>query len=116
MIEDEADLPPPAERRPARRGRVLLAGILVYDEGTHSFRCSIRDLSETGARISIPKGQLIPKHVCLINARTRTAHPAELVWASESAAGLRLLRTIDLKKTVDLDHAHLKRILSAMSP
>lgn len=116
MVDDDTDLPPLAERRPARRNRVLLAGILVYDEGRHSFRCSIRDLSDTGARISIPKGQLIPKHVCLINVRTRTAHIAELAWAGESTAGLRLVRAIDLDKSVDIDLAYLKRILDAVSP
>ena len=115
MADSESDLPPLAERRPARRSRVLLGGVLVYDKGRHSFRCTIRDLSPSGARISISKGQLLPRDVYLIDIRARTAQQAELIWVGEMAAGLKYLRAIDLDKPLEPEFAYLKRILDAHS-
>jgi hypothetical protein len=110
------DLPPPADRRPARRNRMLLTGLLVYDQGSHSLRCSIRDLSDSGARVAFAKGQMLPRLVWLINVRSRTAHAAETIWATEGAAGLRFTDAVDLNGEVVKDLAYLKRILVAVSP
>ena len=39
---DKHSKPPPAERRPNRRKRALLAAIVTYADGEHSFDCTIR--------------------------------------------------------------------------
>jgi hypothetical protein len=116
MAESESDLPPKAERRPARRARALLAGVLVHDDGRGSFRCTIRDVSPTGARITIPKGQMIPKIVYLIDVRAGIARQAERVWTGETLAGLKYLSSIDLTRPVDPALSFLKRILDAHAP
>ena len=51
-VSKDDDSPPPAERRPKARQRVLLTGIVAYANGAHSFHCTIRNLSETGARLA----------------------------------------------------------------
>ena len=47
--------PPRVERRPKSRRRVLLSGEVSYFNGTHEFACPIRDLSETGASLSLER-------------------------------------------------------------
>ena len=104
-----------AERRPALRSRVLLAGILSYDNGSHSFRCSIRDLSATGARISLPSGFMVPRPVFLIEIRARIAHEADRIWSDNKSAGLKFIRTIVLDRLDDPSLAYLKRLLDSAS-
>jgi hypothetical protein len=113
MKPTDKDLPPLAERRPARRSRALLSGVLVHNDGSHSFRCTIRDMAQGGARITVPQGQMIPRTVYLIDVRARTARQAELVWAGEYLAGLKYLHCIDLTKPLDPALIFLKRILDA---
>lgn len=104
-----------AERRPAQRSRVLLAGILSYENGNRSFRCSIRDLSVTGARISLPPGFVVPRAVFLIEIRARIAHEAERIWSDNKSAGLKFLRAFPLDRLEDPSLAYLKRLLDAAS-
>src|ERR1700692_139593 len=52
--------PPPAERRPRSRKRVLLGGIITFADGAHSFDCTFRNLSESGARIVVAKNAQFP--------------------------------------------------------
>lgn len=112
----ESDLPPMAERRPARRSRALLSGVLVHEDGRTSFPCTIRDVSRSGARIIIPKGHLIPKIVYLIDVRARTAQQAQRAWVNDTQAGFKYLHTIDLTKPVDPALMFLKRILDGHAP
>ena len=49
-----------AERRPKTRKRVLLTGIIAYGDGAHSFHCTIRNLSESGARLAVANSTLFP--------------------------------------------------------
>ena len=51
MTQPPGSVPPPIERRPKRRNRVLLGGIISFADGAHSFNCSIRDITDTGARV-----------------------------------------------------------------
>lgn len=115
MTDDDPDLPPIADRRPASRNRVLLAGILSYDNGGHSFRCSIRDLSATGARISLPPGFVVPRPVFLIEIRARIAHESQRIWSANKSAGLKFVRTVVLDRLDDPSLAYLKRLLDAAS-
>ena len=113
MTVTEQGPPPLAERRPARRNRALLGGVLVHQDGSHSFRCTIRDMGQGGARITVPKGQMIPRIVYLIDVRARTARQAELVWVGERSAGLKYQHGVDLTKPFDPALIFLKRILDA---
>jgi hypothetical protein len=97
-----------AETRANPRNRSLLRGTVVYSEGRHSFPCSIRDWSDTGARITFPVGQLFPSQLFLVNTQKGTGHKAEVVWAGSTQAGLKFLATFGMND-VPTDLAYLRR-------
>ena len=86
----EAPIPTVEGRKTVRR-RVLLAGKVIYNEGTFTLDCRIRDLSEGGARIILPVGQVIPTRVVLLDVRARIAYDAEVVWMKSPEIGLKFL-------------------------
>ncbi len=98
---------PRAERRPKSRRRVLLAGKVSYFDGAHEFACSIRDISDTGAKIALPKGQPIPKTIALANLTARVLYKAEVVWNNGRDAGVRFLEQIPAS---DVSEPHLRRL------
>src|SRR5690348_12602648 len=95
------------DRRPKRRARSLLAGIVTYDNGAHSFMCTVRNVSEGGARISVPHGSTIPAKVFLIIVRQRIAREAAVVWRSRGEAGLKFEFSIVLGQDIDPKLAYL---------
>jgi hypothetical protein len=109
------NVPPPAERRPISRRRVLLGGIIVGDDGRFTLSCKIRDITEGGARISIPKSQNIATNVYLINVRDRTGHDAQVKWRRGDEAGLIFVTSFDLARTTDPTLSYLRRILDGRS-
>lgn len=99
-----------AERRPKPRKRVLLTGIIAYGEGAHSFHCTIRNLSETGARLAINNSVLLPSDFYLINIRDRVAYEAKLVWNKGSEIGVTFTATLPLASITDPGLGFLKRL------
>lgn len=100
-----AGLPPRvADSRKQARQRMLQVGKIAYNEGAISLDCTIRDLSPTGARITIAKGQIIPTKVVLIYPRLQNAYECEIAWIRAPQYGLKFLAVHTLK---DLP-AHLK--------
>jgi len=98
------------DRRPKRRARSLLAGIVTYENGAHSFMCTVRNVSEGGARISVPHGSTIPTKVFLIIVRQRIAREAAVVWRSRGEAGLRFELSIVLGQNIDPKLAYLNEL------
>ena len=107
----ETPKPPPlAERRPKPRKRVLFGGRVTYSEGAKHFDCSIRDLSESGARISLKPGVPIPSSVYLIDTRNRTVHESRVVWNNGREAGLQFIKSFPLSGIDDPRLSYLKRL------
>jgi hypothetical protein len=99
-----------ARRRPPPRRRVLLGGLVTYAQGTHCFSCAIRDLSETGARITMKSKQALPSSVFLINLRDRVAYECRTAWNSGYDAGLQIDKVLPLDALDDSRLAFLKRL------
>jgi hypothetical protein len=99
-----------AERRPKTRKRVLLTGIVVYGNGAHSFHCTIRNLSETGARLAVDGNAQFPSDFYLINIRDRVAHEVKLVWNRGAEIGVTFKSTIPLGGITDPALAFLKQL------
>jgi len=100
----------PAERRPKTRKQVLLTGIIASPGGDSSVDCTIRDLSETGAKIVAARGAQIPAHFYLINIRDRVAYEAELVRSDASQAGVVFKKTLPLSGLTNPALGFLKRM------
>jgi hypothetical protein len=112
-VTNDKSLPPPAERRPKSRKRVLLTGIVTYAEGAFSFDCTLRNLSETGARIAIGKNMQFPSDFYLINVRDRVAYDAKLVWNNSAEVGVTFKSTMPLAGISDPKLSFLKRLWMA---
>ncbi len=109
MSDGSSPEPPPIEGRKSARKRVLLGGKCVYNEGAFSLDCRIRDLSEGGARITLPAGQVLPTRVILIDMRDRVAYEAEVVWFKPAECGLKFLNKFSLRSELPPAMAYLKR-------
>ena len=101
--------PPPAERRPAPRSRVLLSGIVAYGDGAYSFDCTIRNLSKTGARLTTKQVQL-PAGFFLINIRDRVAYDCRIAWSKGGEVGVMFKATVSLSAVTDPALAYLKQL------
>ncbi len=113
MASGANETPPPAERRPARRKQALLTAIITYNDGAFSFTCTIRDLSETGARLDVGKTAQFPSDFFLINIRDRTAYDARVVWNHGAKIGVSFKKIYPLSDIVDPSLAYLKRLWMA---
>ena len=101
---------PSTERRPNRRKKVLLTGIITYADGAHCFDCTIRDLSETGARLAVGKNAQFPSNFYLINIRDRVAYDAQLIWNDGAQIGISFKKPISLSHCADPSLSYLKRL------
>ena len=99
-----------AERRPKTRKRVLLTGIVTYGNGAHSFPCTFRSLSESGARLVVGDNTLFPSDFYLINIRDRLAYDVKLVWNRGTEIGVTFKATIPLAAITDPSLAFLKQL------
>jgi len=79
-------------------------------DGAQVFDCSIRDLSEGGARVTVPATQPLPSHVYLINLRDGLAYESVVVWKRGSEAGLSFLKTHQVGELGGTELAYLKRL------
>jgi len=108
-----ADLPPRVvDERGANRKRILLSGKVVYGEGNFAHDCTIRNLSETGARITLPKGECVPTRVFLIDKRTATAYEAAVTWIKAPDFGLQFHQVFHLEGQIPDKLQFLKRVWS----
>ena len=105
-----SETPPPAERRPKPRSRVLLSGLVVYGDGAYSFDCSFRNLSETGARVVVGKNMQFPKDFFLINIRDRVAYDSTVVWNKGGEVGVAFKAKVALSAVTDPSLAYLKKL------
>jgi hypothetical protein len=97
------------ERRPARRRRVLLGGVVSPTADTPSFECMIRDISERGARL-FGRGRSFPAAFYLINIRNRTAHTARVIWTRGAEVGVAFDGSMPISDIKDPALSHLARV------
>jgi hypothetical protein len=87
--------------RPQRK-RTCLNGKLVYSEdaslpdGAFTLDCTIRDISEGGAKVILARRQLLPPDLYLIVVKYCVAYWAKIVWLKYPARGLMFSKTYPL--------------------
>jgi hypothetical protein len=114
-MEASGSKPPIAERRPQRRKRVLLSGIVTYADGAYSFDCTFRNLSKTGALVAVGKNTPFPSEFYLIGIRDCVAYEAKVVRNNGSEVGVRFANSFPLSTMADSSLNYLKRLWLAKS-
>ena len=109
-------LPPIVDHRVASRRRALLSGIIAYDNRDNSFTCTVRDYSDTGARIHVPADANLREHLFLILVRHRIAFQAEVMWYGQYEAGLKFVRCVELCDSMNLELAYLNELWHEAAP
>ena len=97
-MEDLEKPPVVAKPRPERgasRRRVYLGGKVIYGKGMFSPDCTVRDLSPTGARISLGKRQSIPDNVFFLDLKSGRIYEATVAWRRTPNFGLKFAREVD---------------------
>jgi PilZ domain len=84
------------ERRAEPRVRTFIAGRIVSGDGFVSVRCTIRDLSLTGARVTVSHEARLPPPVALMLIRDGLLFDAAVAWRRGDETGLVLKGQHDL--------------------
>lgn len=90
---------PPAshERRRACRHRVLLGGRMMSTRSGVTAKCTIRNLSPTGALVGL-NPEAVAGEPVLIVVRDGVAYESRIIWQTEAKAGLQFISTVDLRE------------------
>jgi hypothetical protein len=80
------------DKRQAARRRVLWGSRLANLDGSRYLRCFTRDISFTGARVSIENEHFIEDRAWFLDLRNRFAYEAKVVWKRPPELGLEFAR------------------------
>jgi hypothetical protein len=100
----------PEQARGSDRKRALLGGKVASRDGSQVVSCTIRDLSDTGAKITVPAGIVIPTHVFLVYARSAYAHECQVSWIKPPQYGLKFINALPLDDTLPTKLNFLRRL------
>ena len=78
-----------ANKRDARRARVLKQGKILLPNGLTLIDCIVRDISETGAKLLCPDPGAIPNDFKLVFTADRTMRGVEVVWRRPGMVGVK---------------------------
>ena len=84
-------------KRAAARKRVLKGARIVYNDRSSTLSCTVRDLSDTGARLRVPQGQAVPAQFDLLIDADGFEAPCTVVWRRGEEVGV----TFDEAPTVN---------------
>lgn len=87
----------PTDQRSSARRRVILGGIIINADGTQTWDCTVRNISDVGALIRLASDQAIPTHCLLVNLRDAVAHDVTVEWMRPPNFGLKFLESHKLE-------------------
>ena len=76
------------DKRKVPRRRVLKEGKIVYADGLRILDCTIRDISEHGARLLIANTVGLPDKFQLFEKTSGLLYPASIAWRQPNAIGV----------------------------
>jgi PilZ domain len=76
------------DKRKFPRRRVLKEGKIVFADGLRVIDCTIRDMSEEGARLLIANTVGLPDTFQLYEKSSGLLYPASIVWRQSNAIGV----------------------------
>lgn len=78
------------DHRNAQRHRTLKGGHIVINDGFSTYDCTIRNLSETGAKLIVTSSLGIPERFGLAMADGRR-FDCEVAWRTETEIGVQFI-------------------------
>lgn len=82
---------PVEQRRASQRSRTLLEGHIVYNNRLSRMECTVRDLSETGARIVFAQPVKVPAEFELQIPKKKLVRRAQVIWYDGQNHGVMFL-------------------------
>jgi hypothetical protein len=76
------------EKREDGRQRVLKAGKIVFANGSFTVDCTIRNLSQKGARLQVPTTVAIPDRFTFVDGHGGTRRQAKVIWRKADVIGI----------------------------
>lgn len=76
------------ERRKVARRRVLKEGKIAFADGLRVLDCTIRDMSEEGARVLISNTVGLPDTFQLYEKSSGLLYPCSIVWRQANSIGV----------------------------
>jgi hypothetical protein len=90
------------------RARIRLPGKIVFGSRSFALDCTIRDLSASGARISVPNPNDLPNQLVLIEPKNDLAFNAKIEWRRSNLVGLSFESAISLAGGLEGEHQLLR--------
>ena len=103
-----------SQRRRASRQRCLFACRIVFGPEAFTLDATIRDVSDTGARIRLPSPMPLPKSFRVI-LRDGVCQETETVWRRGQELGVRFLAPVDLQDPTDASVRMLRHLWAEMA-
>ena len=79
------------ELRVETRQRTLEPGFIVTRGDIRGIGCTIRDISEDGARLRVENGHALPLHFTLKTETDPVGYSCEIVWRKSDEVGIRFI-------------------------
>jgi len=76
------------DNRNKLRKRMLKGGTIAFNNRCSTLPCTVRDLSDTGARLRMSHGQMVPDRFELIVELDGLVAPCVIVWRSGDEIGV----------------------------
>ena len=79
------------ERRNISRARTILAAQIILHDGGSTVDCTVRNLSDTGARVKVEAPFTLPEHFKLHIPKSNILRSVEVKWRTISELGVQFL-------------------------
>jgi hypothetical protein len=77
-----------SEHRNTNRIRSFLRGEIVHSNGSSKTECTVRDISDGGARIEAPPSVTVPEFFTLLIPQRGLSQRARIVWRQGGELGI----------------------------
>lgn len=85
------------QERVSSRVRAFLQGRAVFNNGFASLDCTVRDISETGARLEMASSVTLPDQFDLHIPKKGVTHRARIVWRRDVEVGVTLQEDLEAR-------------------
>jgi hypothetical protein len=79
--------PPEDDKRKARRQRVFKGGKILFNDGNSTIDCTIRNLSDTGAKLEVESVIGVPAEFMLVS-HDGTERWSRVMWRAGTSLGV----------------------------